>query len=123
MDYVYDVAMDTAGDEVLDVVDLAEECCQRVDQALQAWLDLYHVTDEHGRRCSSHERGNAGVRNVDDQIIFCGLEAVALRQWMSSQPTPAPLQAEAETGTSVKRRSAMGVGRGHGPTAVTQVWD
>merc|ERR1712008_488362 len=64
MDYVYDTALDIVGDGVLDASELVGECYQRVDEALQEWLDYYRITDE----C-------AGVQKVNDEIIFCGLGA------------------------------------------------
>merc|ERR1712242_364702 len=66
MDYMHDTAMDIVGDEVMDAGELVAVCYDRIDDALQAWADLFHIKEN-----------DIGVQKILGEIVFCSLEEAA----------------------------------------------
>ena len=64
MDFMYDVAMEVVGDDIIEAEELIEECILRVNDAYHGWLAAYRIT------------GTAvAVQRQDDRIVFLDLNA------------------------------------------------
>jgi len=60
MDFVYAVARNIVGEEVMDAMEVICECYELVDKAMRAWADTFHITET-----------SVGVLKVDDEVVFC----------------------------------------------------
>ena len=81
MDFMYDVAMEVVGDDIIGAEELIEECQLRIDDAYHGWLEAYRIT------------GTAvAVKKQDDRIVFLDLSNSESRR---VQALPAELLSEA----------------------------
>jgi len=66
MDFVYDVGMDIAGDQLLPCSTFAKECHDRVEDAIDEWAyDVYRL----------HEDAEIAVYKRNGQLIFCSCDS------------------------------------------------
>jgi len=66
MDFVYDVGMGIAGDQLLPCSTFAKECHDRVDDAIDEWAyDVYRL----------HEDAEIAVYKRNGQLIFCSCDS------------------------------------------------
>ena len=64
MDFMYDVAMEVVGEDIIEAEELIEECILRVNDAYHGWLEAFRITGSE-----------VAVQKKDDHIVFVDLSS------------------------------------------------